>query len=199
MGTRDKRIDAYIDRSADFAQPILKRLRELVHESCPEVVETLKWSSPSFEYKGILCGMAAFKQHAVFGFWKHDLVVAEDPKAKEAMGSFGRITKVSELPPKATFAKYMKTAMRLNDEGVKVERKKTRPKEPVRMHPELKAAMGKSAKARATFDSFPPGQRREYLEWVADAKADDTRARRIKQAVEWMSQGKRRNWKYENC
>jgi hypothetical protein len=199
MPTRDKRIDAYIARTRPFAQPILKQLREQVHASCPDVEETLKWSHPSFEYKGMLCGMAAFKEHAVFGFWKHDLVVGDDPKAREAMGSFGCLKSTSDLPSKAQFARYVKTAMRLNDEGVKVVRAKTRPKKPVAMHPELKAAMARSKKAQATYAAFPPGQQREYLEWVADAKGDDTRARRIQQAVEWMAEGKRRNWKYERC
>jgi hypothetical protein len=195
--TRDKRIDAYIEKSAPFAQPILKHLRAVVHETCPDVVETLKWSSPHFEYKGPFCGMAAFKEHAVFGFWKHELVVGEDSKAKEAMGSFGCLRTLADLPSKKALATYVRKAMKLNDDGVKVLRRKTRPKQPVAMHPELKAALAKSRKAQATFDAFPPSGKGEYLEWVADAKSDDTRARRIAQAVEWMAEGKRRNWKYE--
>jgi uncharacterized protein YdeI (YjbR/CyaY-like superfamily) len=198
MGTTDKRIDAYIAKSRPFAQPILARLRAMIHENCPDVVETLKWRHPSFEYRGILCGMAAFKEHAAFGFWKHDLVVGT-PRAKEAMGSFGRLTDVSQLPGKGVFARHMKVAMKLNEDGVKVERRKTRPKAPIAMHPEFKAAMAGSKKAQATYAAFPPSAQRDYLEWVADAKSDDTRARRIAQAVEWMAQGKRRNWKYENC
>ena len=198
MGTTDKRIDAYIAKARPFAQPILERLRAMIHETCPEVVETLTWRHPSFEYRGILCGMAAFKEHAAFGFWKHDLVVGT-PRAKEAMGSFGRLTDVSELPGKGVFARHMKVAMKLNEDGVKVARRKTRPKAPIAMHPEFALAMATSRKAQATYASFPPSAQREYLEWVADAKSDDTRARRIAQAVEWMAQGKRRNWKYENC
>ncbi|MCE9593987.1 MAG: YdeI/OmpD-associated family protein [Planctomycetes bacterium] len=199
MTKKDPRIDAYIAKSAEFARPILAHLRALVHSTCPDAVETLKWSHPSFEYKGMLCGMASFKAHCAFGFWKHELVVGDDPKAKEAMGSFGCITQLSDLPSKAKFAGYMKKAMALNDAGVKVVRKKTRPKAPVKMHPELKGALAKNKKALATFEGFPPGQQREYLEWVADAKGDDTRARRIAQAVAWLAEGKRRNWKYEKC
>jgi uncharacterized protein YdeI (YjbR/CyaY-like superfamily) len=199
MGTTDKRIDAYIAKARPFAQPILERLRAMIHATCPEVVETLKWRHPSFEYRGLLCGMAAFKAHAAFGFWKHDLVVGKDGSAREAMGSFGRITEVSELPSKGVFARHMKVAMRLNEDGVQVERKKTRPKAPIAMHREFAAAMAGSRKAQATYASFPPSAQREYLEWVADAKSDDTRARRIAQAVEWMAQGKRRHWKYEKC
>ena len=199
MGTRDPRIDAYIAKSAPFAQPILAHLREIVHASCPDVVETLKWSSPSFEYKGLLCGMAAFREHCTFGFWKHELVIGDDPKAKEAMGSFGKITRLSDLPSKSKVAGYVKQAMKLNDDGVRVVRAKTRPKEPVAMHPELAAVLARSRKARATFDAFPPSAQRDYLEWVADAKGEATRARRIAQTVEWLAEGKRRNWKYEKC
>ncbi len=199
MGTRDKRIDAYIARSAEFARPILKHLREVVHATCPDVVETLKWSHPSFEHEGLLCGMAAFKQHAVFGFWKHELIVGDDSKAREAMGSFGCLRTLADLPPKRTLAGYIRKAVRLNDEGVVAPRRKTRPKRPVPMHPKLRAALARNRKARATFDAFPPGQQRDYLEWVAEARGEDTRQRRIAQAVLWMSQGKPRNWKYMKC
>lgn len=199
MGTRDPRIDAYIKKAAPFAQPILTRLREQVHAACPEVEETLKWSHPSFAYKGILCGMASFKQHAAFGFWKHDLVVGAHPKAKEAMGSFGCLKELSDLPGKAEFARYVKTAMKLNEDGVKVKRAKTGPRKTYTMHPELKAALARNKKALATYEGFPPSHQREYLEWIGEAKGDDTRTRRIEQAIEWMAQGKPRNWKYMKC
>jgi hypothetical protein len=198
MSRRDPRVDAYIKKSAPFAQPILARLREQVHAACPDVEETLKWRMPSFEYKGLLCGMAAFKQHVTFGFWKHDLIVGENGKWKEAMGSFGCIKSLDDLPPKTEFARYMKKAVQLNDDGVKVERKKTT-KKPLAMHPELKTALARNKKAAATLEGFPPSAQREYVEWIADAKSDDTRARRIEQAVEWLAEGKRRHWKYERC
>jgi hypothetical protein len=199
MGTRDRRIDAYIEKAAPFAQPVLRHLRALVHEACPEVVETLKWSSPSFEYKGLLCGMAAFKQHCVFGMWKHELVLEGlDAKARSAMGSFGRITSIDDLPSKPTLMRYIKKAMELNDAGVKNVRTKTK-KAPPRMHPALAAGLAKNKKARATFDAFPPSQKREYMEWIAEAKGEDTRERRLAQALEWMAQGKPRNWKYMKC
>jgi uncharacterized protein YdeI (YjbR/CyaY-like superfamily) len=199
MGTRDPRFDAYIAKSADFAKPILKHLRTVVHDACPDVVETMKWSSPAYEYKGLLCGMAAFKQHCTFGFWKHSLVVDNDAKAKEAMGSFGRITSVSELPSKAMLAKYVKKAMKLNDDGVKAPRDKRPPKPAPKMHPELKAALARNKKANATFEAFSPSHKREYMEWVSEAKTDATRERRIEQAIEWLADGKPRNWKYMNC
>jgi hypothetical protein len=198
MGTRDPRVDDYIENAAEFARPILKEIRARVHQGCPDVVETIKWRSVSFEHEGMLCGMASFKGHCAFGFWKHDLVVGGDPKAREAMGSFGRITKLADLPSKAAFTAFMRKAVKLNDEGVKNERPK-HPKKKVVMHPELAAALTKSKKAKKTFDAFPPSKQREYMEWIADAKQDATRGRRLAQAIEWMAEGKARNWKYENC
>jgi hypothetical protein len=197
MGTRDKRIDAYIQKAQPFAQPILRHLREVVHEACPDVVENVKWSMPAFEYKGPFAGMASFKQHAVFGFWKHELIVKDDAKAREAMGSFGCLKTLADLPPKKALVSYVRKAKQLNDEGIKAPRTKT-VKKPIPMHPDLKAALAKNKKARATFDAFPPSAQREYLEWVADAKADDTRARRLAQTIELLTAGKRRHWKYQS-
>jgi len=199
MGKKDARFDAYIKRAAPFAQPILTKLRQQIHAACPDVVETVKWGHPSFEYKGILCGMAAFKQHAAFGFWKHDLVVGKGTRSDEAMGSFGRLTSVSELPPAARFAGWVRKAMELNDAGIQVERVKTRRKKPITMHPDFAKALAKDKKARAHFDAFSPSHQREYMEWVGDAKQDATRERRIATAIEWLAQGKSRNWKYERC
>src|ERR1700741_3742906 len=135
MGKKDPRVDAYIAKSAEFARPILVHLRTVVHQACPDVEETLKWSMPSFEYKGLLCGMAAFKQHCTFGFWKHTLVVGDDAKAKEAMGSFGSLKQLSDLPSKTELARYVKKAMKLNDDGVKGRKPKHKPKPLPTMHP----------------------------------------------------------------
>lgn len=201
MATRDPRIDTYIDNAPEFAQPVLHHLRALIHAACPDVVETIKWRCPSFEYKGVLCGFAAFKQHCVFGFWKHELVVAAHDKAsREAMGSFGRLTSIKDLPSKAALTKFIKSAMKLNDEGVKVVRDKTtKGKQPVSMPPELKVALAKNKRARAAFEAFSPSHQREYMEWIGEAKGEDTRARRLAQAIEWMAEGKPRNWKYMKC
>lgn len=200
MVRKDRRVDAYITKAPEFARPILNHLRAVVHQSCPDVVETLKWGHPSFEYKGILCGMAAFKAHCAFGFWKHELVVgATGDKAREAMWSFGRLTKVADLPAKPALARFVKKAMKLNDDGVKVVRAKTAPKKPMPMHPTFKAALARHAKTRAVFEAFSPSAQREYLEWIGEAKSEDTRERRLAQAIEWISAGKKRNWKYENC
>lgn len=198
MGDRDPRVDAYIEKAAPFARPILAHLRKVVHAACPEVRETLKWRSPSFEHEGILCGMSAFRSHCAFGFWKHELVVG-GTRGQEAMGSFGRLTKLSDLPSKAQLVRYVKKAAKLNEEGVKAPRAKRAVKPVPKMHPDLAAALARSKRAAATFEAFPPGARREYVEWIAEAKGDATRARRIAQAVEWIAEGKRRNWKYERC
>jgi uncharacterized protein YdeI (YjbR/CyaY-like superfamily) len=198
MGTRDPRVDAYIAKAPDFAKPILTHLREIVHEACPDVEETMKWSNPHFDYKGVLAGMAAFKAHCAFGFWKGSLIV--DPKTAEgekAAGQFGRITKIADLPPREVVAGYVKEAARLNDEGVKApaRMKEKRTRELV-VPDALAAALTKNRKARETFEAFSPSHKREYAEWVADAKGEDTRARRIATAIEWMAEGKPRNWKY---
>jgi len=198
MGSRDQRVDAYVERAAPFARPILAHLREAIHAGCPDVVETVKWGMPSFEYKGLLCGLAAFKAHCTFGFWKHDLVIGEyDAKAREAMGSFGRITSLADLPPKALLRRYIRTAMRLNEEGVKATRAKAGPRKPVRMHPGMKRALAGSRKAAATFEAFTPSHRREYLEWIAEAKTEATRAKRIATTLEWLAEGKTHSWKYQ--
>lgn len=201
MARRDPRIDAYIVKSAEFARPILTHLREMVHAACPQVEETLKWSAPAFMYQGkILCSMAAFKQHAAFGFWRGAQVVEHDPKAAEAMGQFGRITTLADLPGKAEFTRYAGRAMKLIDEGVKPPPTKTgKPKPPPTPPADLAAALKKNKQAQVTFDAFPPSQRREYVEWITDAKRDETRQKRLAQAIEWLSEGKPRHWKYMNC
>lgn len=203
MGQRDPRVDAYIAKSAAFAQPILARVRELVHEACPQVEETIKWGMPSFVHGGgILAGMAAFKQHASFGYWKHALVVG-DGVERAGMGSYGKMTSLSDLPPKKQMIADIRRAMLLNEQGVKTPgaRKAAPPKPPLEMPPELTAAlaMRKHAKAKATFDAFAPSHRREYIEWIGEAKQDETRKRRLAQALEWLAEGKQRNWKYAKC
>lgn len=196
---RDPRIDAYIERAAPFAQPILVRVRELVHEACPGVEESIKWGMPSFSHAGgILCGMAAFKQHASFGFWKHAMVVGEGVP-RDGMGSYGKMASLKDLPPKRTLLAHLRKAMKLNEDGVKAPAARKAASKPPQAPHDLVAALAKHKAAKATFDAFPPGCRREYIEWIVEAKREDTRAKRLAQAVEWMGEGKRRNWKYENC
>jgi uncharacterized protein YdeI (YjbR/CyaY-like superfamily) len=197
MGTRDKRVDAYITKSADFAKPILTYLREVVHETCPDAEETMKWSFPHFTYEGMLCSMASFKEHCAFGFWKGSLIVEQDGKsADEAMGQFGRITKLSDLPSKKVLAGYIKKAMALNESGAKVTPKPKRAKRELAVPDYLTVALKKNRKALATFEGFTPSHRREYVEWITEAKGEDTRQRRLEQAIEWMAEGKPRHWKY---
>jgi len=198
MGTRDARVDAYIAKSADFAKPILTHLREVVHAACPEVEETMKWSFPHFMYDGMLCSMASFKQHCAFGFWKGALVFDGEARDKDAMGHFGRITALSDLPPKRELAGYVKKAMALNDAGVKAPtRTKVALKREVVVPDDFMAALRKNKKALATFEGFSPSHKREYVEWVTGAKREETRARRLQTAVEQMAEGKTQNWKYE--
>ena len=201
MPTRDPRVDAYIDNAAGFAQPILKHIRETVHKNCPQVEETLKWRMPTFMYHGMLCGMAAFKQHCSFGFWKHDLVVGgKDPSESgpEGMGQFGKITQLSELPPAKTLAGYIRKAMQLNEQGVKAPRVVSK-RSALAVPEDLAAALKKNRKAAATFEAFSPTNQRDYVEWLVEAKREETRSKRLAQAIEWMAEGKARNWKYMNC
>lgn len=201
MSQHDPRIDAYIEKSAEFARPILARLREIVHEACPKVEETMKWSMPSFGYAGgILCGMAAFKQHVSFGFWKHAQVMGEE-NPRDGMGSFGKMTTIKDLPPKKELVALIKRAMKLNEQGVKAPAasRKAAPKPPPVTPDDLIAALKRNRKAQATFDAFSPSARREYIDWIVEAKREETRAKRLAQAIEWMAEGKQRNWKYMNC
>jgi uncharacterized protein YdeI (YjbR/CyaY-like superfamily) len=198
MAARDPRVDAYIAKSAEFARPILAHLREVVHAACPDVEETIKWSFPHFQYKGLLCSMAAFKEHCAFGFWKGALVFGGDGQAEEAMGQFGRITKLSDLPSKKVLSGYIKKAIELNEAGVKSPTR-SKPKAP-RPEPtvpdELAAALGANPAARATFEKLSPSHRREYIEWITEAKTAPTRGRRVETAIQWLAEGKPRNWKY---
>lgn len=202
MASVDPRIDAYIAKAADFARPILLHLRAAVHAGCADVEETIKWSHPHFLYRGrILCSMAAFKQHAAFGFsLGAPNPAGDDGKREQAMGQFGRIEKISDLPSKKVFNDGLQQAMRLIEAGVKRPvSKSAKPKPPADTPDDLAAALLGNRKAQAAFDAFPPGYRREYVEWVVEAKRAETRQRRIAQAVEWISEGKTRNWKYMNC
>lgn len=197
MGTRDPRFDAYIEKAPPFARPILSHLRQVVHAACPEVVEEMKWSSPHFTWRGMLAHMAAFKQHCAFGFWKGALVMGDDARARDAAGQFGRITSLDDLPPDDVLTGYVHQAMRLNEAGTKAPARPSRhPKPDLAVPDDVEAALGANAAARATFDGFSPSQRREYVEWITEAKTDATRGKRLEQAVEWMAEGKTRHWKY---
>ena len=199
MATKDPRIDAYIAKSADFAKPILKHLRKVVHTGCPGVQETIKWSMPHFDYKGVMCGMAAFKEHCAFGFWKADLILDRDKqKEKSGMGSFGCIKSLKDLPSEKTLIGYVKKAAALNEAGIKVPGR-TQPKKraPIPVPAYFAAALKKNAKAGKTFENLSPSHRREYLEWLTEAKREETRIARLTTSLKWLAEGKSRNWKYQ--
>ncbi len=202
MGTKDKRVDAYIAKSAEFAKPIIKHLRELIHKACPEVTETIKWGMPSFEYKGPFVGYAAFKQHATFGFWKAALMKDKDVllnnETRAAMGNLGRITSIKDLPKDKILTGWIKEAMKLNDEGIKVPKTKTKhEKKEYKMPDYFQKVLNKNKKAKDTFENFSPSHKREYLEWIIEAKTEETRNKRMATAIEWLTEGRHRNWKYE--
>ena len=202
MEKKEKVIDAYIAKSADFAKPILNHLRELVHKTCPAVEEKMKWGFPHFDYKGeMMCSMAAFKQHAVFGFWKaalmKDPVLIENAKLETAMGHFGRIASVKDLPPDKKVAAWIKEAMKLNELGKKVVKPKATEKKELIVPDYFVKALAKNKKAKLVFENFAYSHKKEYLEWITEAKTAETRNKRMATALEWMSEGKGRNWKYQ--
>lgn len=197
--SRDPRIDDYIARQAEFARPILEHLRAAVHVACPDAEETMKWSRPHFLYRhDLLAGMAAFKAHVAFGFWRGKELLGEGGDGP-GMGQFGRIASIADLPAPDVLDGWVRKAMALTDGGAKKLRPAREAKGELAAPDDLAAALGENDAARATFDAFPPSCRREYIEWVVDAKRPETRAKRIAQAAEWMAEGKRRNWKYEAC
>jgi len=204
MKSTDPRVTAYIAKSAPFARPVLSHLRALVHQACPDVEETIKWSMPSFLHEGrILCGMAAFKEHCTFGFWHKGMVEVlgeEGARSDTAMGSFGRITTIADLPKEKVLLRYIRQAVKLgaSEEPArpKAERKRG---EPVAVPADLAKALKENAAASSTFRSLSPSHRKEYVEWITEAKRDETRRKRLATTLEWLAEGKSRNWKYENC
>jgi hypothetical protein len=197
MGSTDTRVDAYIGKAEPFAQPILAHLRKVIHAACPEVRETMKWSFPHFDYKGMLCSMASFKAHCTFGFWKASLLdgAAMPQRDRDAMGQFGRIASIKDLPDARTLARLIKAAAALNDAGVKVKRS-VRRKPPMKVPAYFMNALRKHKPALTTFAQLSPSHKREYVEWVTEARTEATREKRLATAIEWMAQGKPRNWKY---
>lgn len=196
----DPRIEAHLANAALFAQPILTHLRALVHRACPEVKETIKWNMPFFEHHGLLCNMAAFKAHATFGFQHQEinrLLTADGAKRDDAKGSLGRLGALTNLPNDATLLRYIRHAAKLNESGAaRQPAKKAKPALPDPA--DLTAALKKKSAARAAWAKFPPGHRRESIEWITEAKRPETRAKRLATTLEWLAEGKPRNWKYQN-
>lgn len=201
MGKRDDRVDSYIAKSADFAKPILNRLRRLVHTGCPDVEETIKWGFPHFMYKGLLCSMASFKYHCAFVLWKASAMSDSrkllSKNAATAMGNFGRLKSLADLPSDKTLVGYIKETATLNDEGVKApSRLKTVGRKPLKVPQYFKQALIKNGKALETFKGFSYTNKKDYVDWVAEAKTKETRNKRLVSSIEWLSEGKTRNWKY---
>jgi uncharacterized protein YdeI (YjbR/CyaY-like superfamily) len=206
-GSRDARIDAYIGKARPFAQPVLIHIRELMHKAAPDLNETVKWGMPFFELNGVILGnMAAFKEHCSLGLWgpeMHAILGNDGAKSNEAMGTFGRIASVKDLPAEKVLLGYFKQAAGFVTSGERTTSLVRKPKRALKAPPEvpaeLAAALKKNKLAAKVFDGFSPSCKREYVDWVAEAKREETKQKRVAQAVEWMAEGKSRNWKYENC
>ncbi|SHG35102.1 YdeI/OmpD-associated family protein [Chryseobacterium sp. OV279] len=194
-------VDEYIEKSPDFAQPILSYLRETIHECCPEAEEAIKWKFPTFMYKGkILCSVTSFKQYCSLGFWLHGemktLKEMETTAEKSSMFSLGKLTKMEDLPSKVQLKKMMKEAMELTDMGVTM--KKAAPSKVETEVPDyFQAALNDHKKASEVFEKGSPSFRKEYINWITEAKTETTRNKRMEQALEWLAEGKARNWKYQ--
>ena len=194
MPKKDPRVDAYIDKAAPFARPILKQVRKLVHAGCPDAQETIKWGVPHFEYTGLLCAMAAFKNHCGLWFWNRTLVLGED--SERGMAQFGRLASVEDLPSEKRLIGYVRKAAALNRAGVKSPIRKSAKKSAPKVPEYFKAALGKNAKARNTFENLSPSGKKDYIEWLTEAKRDETRQRRLETSMAWLAAGKPRNCKY---
>jgi uncharacterized protein YdeI (YjbR/CyaY-like superfamily) len=197
--SRDPRVDAYIARAQPFARPILEHIRKRVHAAVPKIEETLKWSAPAFTLDGkILLIIAAFKAHAAVNFWRGQELRGDEANA-DAMGQFGKLKSLEDLPGDAELDRLIREAAEVAKNAPAARKTKQEPKPAPAMHPDFAAALEKAPKAKAVLDGFPPSAQRDYLEWIAEAKQDATRQKRVATAIEWLAEGKRRNWKYEAC
>jgi len=198
----DKRIDSYIAQSQPFAQPILNHIRKLVHAACPEVEETIKWGFPHFDYRGeMMCSMASFKQHCAVSFWKASLMkdknLLSNARTETSMGHLGKIRVLNDLPSDKTMIAYIKEAAKLNDDGIKIKKTPVSKEKREFIVPDyFLSAITKNKKAVAVFEGFSYSNKREYVEWILEAKTEPTRNSRLETAVQWIAEGKVRNWKY---
>lgn len=196
----DDRVDAYIAKAAPFAQSILEHIRNLVHQASPLITETIKWGFPHFEYKATICSMASFKAHCAFGFWKSSLM--PDPyhlfsEKNSAMGSMGRIESLQDLPENKILIEYILQALKIDESGVKLKKVAAQPKAPIAMPLEFELALAQNTRAKQQFEGFSASHKREYLEWITEAKTVPTKLKRIETSIEWLNEGKARNWKYQ--
>jgi uncharacterized protein YdeI (YjbR/CyaY-like superfamily) len=202
MAAKIKQIDQYIAKSADFAKPIMTHMRDLIHKACPDVEEKIKWGMPSFEYKGPMCGFAAFKQHASFGFWKAAIMKDKDillnDETRGSMGHLGKITSLKDLPNDKTLTRWIKEAMKLNEDGIKVPKSKPKhPKKELTAPGYMIKEINRDKAAKQMWANFSPSHKREYIEWITEAKSEETREKRMVKMMEWLNEGKSRNWKYQ--
>ncbi|MFZ1743871.1 MAG: YdeI/OmpD-associated family protein [Pontixanthobacter sp.] len=187
----DKRVDDYIASAKPFAQPILTHLRKLIHRALPDVEECIKWGMPHFMIGGKnLVGLAAFKAHASM------VIHHEEAKQGEGMGQFGKVHEMSHLPDDEAIILRLQRAA----EAMGTPRPRKAKSKPDILVPDyFQIALNENPTAKATFDGFAPSHRREYLEWIVGAKRPETRSKRVTEAIAFLTEGKRRNWKYENC
>jgi uncharacterized protein YdeI (YjbR/CyaY-like superfamily) len=200
MPTKDPRVDVYISDAREFARPILQHLRRVIHQGCPDAVETIKWGCPFFDYRGLLCGFAAFKEHCSLFFWRDIDVSGCLPKTNHGaagMGQFGRIASLKDLPSKSALLACVRSAVAQRESPSSAKMRARKPAKELPVPSDLQQALGKSAKAAATFRAFSPSHRRAYLDWIADAKLPATRAKRITTTIAWLADGKRHDWKYQ--
>jgi uncharacterized protein YdeI (YjbR/CyaY-like superfamily) len=201
----DSRVDHYIEKAPDFAKPILKQLRELVHKACPEVSEDLKWSRPAFLQGGkILCGMVAFKAHCSFYIFPSDITkrLREEGQFEALSEKLAKMTQLKDLPPGKEVLRYLREAVHLIDESLSdpaPRKRDAQPKPEASVPEDLGLALARNKKAAQAFESFSNSHRREYIEWITEAKREETRQKRVATALEWLAEGKPRNWKYMNC
>ena len=199
MATKDSRVDLYIAGSAEFARPILQHFRKLIHQGCPTAVETIKWGCPFFDYHGLLCGFAAFKAHCSMFFWRDIDVSRWLPKTNNAgagMGQFGKITSLADLPKESVLLACVRAAVEQRDAPASKVKRARKPGKELPVPADLKKALATNAKAAATFKNFAPSHRREYIDWITDAKRPETREKRLTTTIEWLTEGKSQNWKY---
>jgi uncharacterized protein YdeI (YjbR/CyaY-like superfamily) len=199
--TRQSKFEAYADQLPDFAIPIFGHLRALVHATCPQVSEEVKWSIPHFVHGGEnLCIFAAYAKHCSFSFAKDSLMA--DPRLKSSAARpaakrfMGRLTTLSDLPPDDDLAAWIAEAMSLNDRGIKLPPRQSDGSKPVEVPQAFTDALAANPAAKAVFDTKSPSFRKEYNVWIGDAKTDATRQKRIGEALTWIAEGKGRFWKY---
>jgi uncharacterized protein YdeI (YjbR/CyaY-like superfamily) len=199
---RNPKFDAYLAASEDFAKPIMMHLRSLLHTTCPEVVEELKWGIPHFDYKGeMMCIFAASKKHCSFGFWKDALMADPRLKANSSLPAIkrfmGKLTKIEDLPTDVELIGFIREAMTLNENGVKLPPREAKTPKTLAMPPGFAEKLAENPTAKQEYDSKSDSFRKDYLVWITDAKTDATRQKRIEESVAWIAEGKGRFWKYE--